>query len=340
LGGNGIEPGPAFLQEVDDMSFRELSQPIRGIVPPMVTPLAGPDRLDEAALERLVDHLYAGGVHGLFLLGSCGEGPSVSHRVRRELIDRTCAQVDGRMPILVGITDPCYAESIRLAEDAADAGADAVVLSAPYYFPIEQADLVAYVERLASEAPLPVTLYNMPSLTRTSFELETIGRLMDVPSIVGLKDSSGDLEYFRQVRDMARGRRDWSLLIGQEHLLVQALELGANGGVCGGANVWPQLFVQLYEAVLATTETSIAEQGDVVPQLVDQADRLARIYRVGSETITAPSVIKGLKSALAALGITGDEVAEPLNRLSPAERHKFEAILRELGLTANVAPRA
>jgi 4-hydroxy-tetrahydrodipicolinate synthase len=76
--------------------------------------------------------------------------------------------------------------------------------------------------------------------------------------------------------------------VGPEELLVQALELGADGGVSGGANVWPQLFVQIYEATLATTETSIAEQGDVLPYLVDRADRLAQIYRVGSETITAP----------------------------------------------------
>ncbi len=322
------------------MSFRELSQPIRGIVPPMVTPLAGPDRLDEAALERLVDHLFAGGVHGLFLLGSCGEGPSMSHRVRRELIDRTCAQVDGRMPVLVGITDPCYAESVRLAEHAADAGADAVVLSAPFYYPIGQEDLAAYVERLASEVPLPVTLYNMPSLTKTSFELPTIQRLMDVSSIIGIKDSSGDLVYFQKLRELTRARQDWSLLVGPEELLVQALELGADGGVSGGANVWPQLFVQIYEATLATTETSIAEQGDVLPYLVDQADRLAQIYRIGAETISAPSVIKGLKSALAALAITGDEVAEPLRRHSCVERKKIEAILRELGLTAKVAPQA
>ena len=117
------------------------------------------------------NYLVAGGVHGLFILGSCGEGPSLSHRVRRQLIDRTCAHVDGRIPVLVGITDTVLCRVAALAEHAADAGADAVVLSAPYYFPIDQADLVAYVQRLAREVPLPVTLYNMPALTRMSFEL-------------------------------------------------------------------------------------------------------------------------------------------------------------------------
>jgi len=312
------------------MTTCELAQPLRGIIPPMVTPLAGSDQLDEPALERIVDYLVTGGVHGLFILGSTGEGPSISHRVRRELIDGTCARVDGRLPVLVGVTDPCYAESLLLARHAADAGADAVVLSAPYYFPIEQADLLAYAQRFAREAPLAVTLYNMPALTHTSFEVATVERLMDEPAIVGLKDSSGDLGYFREVRQLMRQRDDWSLLVGQEHLLVQALELGADGGVCGGANVWPQLFVQIYEATLATTEMAIAEQGDMLPSLVDQADRLARIYQLDSGPVTAPSVIKGLKAALATLNICREKVAQPLRPVSPVERRQIEAILREL----------
>jgi 4-hydroxy-tetrahydrodipicolinate synthase len=314
------------------MPICELAQPLRGIIPPLVTPLAGPDELDDAALERLVEYLVSGGVHGLFILGSTGEGPSLSHRVRRQLIDRTCSQIDGRIPVLVGITDPCYTESLLLAQHATDAGADAVVLSAPYYFPIEQADLVAYAQRLARESPLPVTLYNMPALTRTCFEVATVARLMDEPAIVGIKDSSGDLDYLDKIRDLARQRGDWSVLVGQEHLLVQALELGADGGVCGGANVWPRLFVQIYETTLATTETAIAEQGDVLPSLVDQADRLARIYRLGSGAISAPSVIKGLKAALATLNICRDEVAQPLQPLSSVERQQIETIVRELGI--------
>lgn len=319
------------------MTICELADSLHGIVPPIVTPLAGPDQLDEAALERLIDYLIAGGVHGLFILGSTGEGPSISGQVRRQLIDRTCAQVDGRIPVLVGITDPSYAESLLLAQHSADAGADAVVLSAPYYFPIEQVDLLAYAKRFAREAPLPVTLYNVPSLTRMIFETATVERLMDEPGIVGIKDSSGDVDYMRKLLDLARQRDDWSLLIGQEHLLVQALELGADGGVCGGANVWPQLFVQIYEATLATTDKAIAEQGDVLSQLVDKSHQLAGIYQLGSGPITAPSVIKGIKAALAALNICSDEVAQPLQPLSPVERSQIETILREIGIQPALA---
>ena len=112
-----------------------LKLPLRGIVPPMVTPLIDRDTLDRAGLERLLEHILAGGVHGLFILGTTGEGPSLSYRLRRELIDQVCRQVAGRVPVLVGITDTAYVESLNVARHAAAAGVAAVVLAPPYYMP-------------------------------------------------------------------------------------------------------------------------------------------------------------------------------------------------------------
>ena len=304
------------------MAFRELVQPLRGIIAPMVTPLAAADELDVPGLERLVKHLVTGGVHGLFLLGTCGEGTSLSYRLRRELVDRVCRQVDGRIPILVSVTDTSYVESVALAAHAADAGADAVVVAPPYYLPVDQAELLAYVERLAGDVSLPVVLYNMPSLTKVEFEPATVRRLMDVEAIVGIKDSSGNLDYFQQVRQLTRERPDWFLLMGPEHLLARAIALGGDGGVSGGANVCPQLFVQIYE-------TAIAGQTDTLAGLVEQANLLGQIF--GTETITAPSVIKGIKAALSILGICNDLVAPPLACLIPSDRQRIAGVLESLG---------
>src|SRR5437867_688401 len=116
----------------------------RGIFPPMVTPLRDRDTLDVAGVERLIEHIIAGGVHGLFILGTTGEAPSLSYRLRRELIERTCRQVAGRVPVLVGVTDTAFVEAIDLARVAADAGAKALVLAAPYYFPNSQPELLEY----------------------------------------------------------------------------------------------------------------------------------------------------------------------------------------------------
>src|SRR5262249_46094961 len=157
------------------------------------------DELDLQGLERLVEHLITGGVHGLFVLGSTGEGPSLTHRLQREMVERTTELVAGRVPVLVGITDPSLAEALDLAEFAADAGAQAVVAAPPPYFPPSQAELVAFMERLAEEQPLPLLLYNMPGMTKVRFEPDTVRRLMEVEKIAGLKDSSADMIAFHRV---------------------------------------------------------------------------------------------------------------------------------------------
>jgi 4-hydroxy-tetrahydrodipicolinate synthase len=299
------------------------AEPLRGIVVPMVTPLAAVDELDAAGLERLVDRLLAGRVHGLFLLGTCGEGPSLSGRLQRELVERACQQVGGRVPVLVGITDSSLAATVAMARHAAEAGAAAVVTAAPFYYPISQNELVAYAEQLAAASPLPVMLYNMPALTKVTFAPETVRRLMDRPRVIGLKDSSGDIDYFRRVRELTRGRADWSLLMGPEHLLAEAIELGGDGGVSGGANVCPELYVQLYEAARA-------DFSDETALLRTKAATLGHIYSVGE--FSAASVVKGLKAALSLLGVCSGLPCPPLAPLSASQLDQVEKILRSLGV--------
>src|SRR5512140_1176965 len=121
-----------------------MKRPLKGIVPPMVTPLLDRDQLDLDGLERLTDHILSGGVSGLFILGTTGEGPSLSYRLRGELIRRVCQPVKNRVPVLVGITDTAFVESVNLARAAAQAGADAVVVAPPYYLPEAQPELLEY----------------------------------------------------------------------------------------------------------------------------------------------------------------------------------------------------
>src|SRR5947208_2787955 len=126
------------------MSEATLARPLRGIIPPLATPLLDDDRLDHAGLERLVEHVLAGRVQGLFLLGSTGEGPSLDYDLRRELVERVSEQTAGRVPLLVGITDTSFAEARHMAEWARKCGAAAVVAAPPCYFAPSQADLVVY----------------------------------------------------------------------------------------------------------------------------------------------------------------------------------------------------
>jgi len=200
--------------------MKTTKEPLCGIVPPLVTPLLGRDQLDVAGLERLLERLLGGGVHGVFILGTTGEAPSLSYRLRREVIDRACKIVRGRVPVLVGITDTSMVESVNLARHAADAGAQALVTAAPFYFPVGQPELVEWVQQLLPELPLPVYLYNMPQMTKVQFEAELVTRLTQMKGIAGLKDSSGDLNYYRKLLEIAQARPDWRVFVGPEHLLV------------------------------------------------------------------------------------------------------------------------
>ncbi len=306
-----------------------LPRPLRGIVPPMVTPLSDRDTLDEAGLQRLVEHILAGGVQGLFILGTSGEGPSLSYRLRCQVIDRVCEQVAHRVPVLVGISDTSLVESLNLADYAADAGAEAVVLAPPYYYPAGQAELLRYVEQMAAALPLPVFLYNLPSHTKLSFEPETVGRLIEIPDVVGLKDSSGDMVYFHRIHRLARQRADWTLLVGPEELLAEAVLLGAEGGISGGANVCPRLYVELYEAASRGDLTRTAE---LHAKVIEISQTIYRVARHGAR------VVAGLKCTLACLGICDDLMAEPFGRLGEGERRMFEDHLAELELPME-APR-
>jgi len=292
----------------------------RGIVPPLVTPLDDRDKLDCPGTRRLLEHVIQGGVSGIFILGTTGEAPSLSYRLRRDFIQLVTETVAQRVPVLVGITDTSLVESLRLAEFAEAAGADAAVLSTPYYFPAGQTELIQYIADIVDSLPLPLMLYNMPSLTKIWFEIDTLRTLTQHEQIVGVKDSSGDLQYFQQLLQLKAMRPDWSMLIGPEHLTAEAVCMGADGGVNGGANIYPQLFVDLYQAALSGN----AHQVDVLSQRVD---RLQQIYAVGKY---ASRFIKATKCALSIHGICSDHMAEPFNHFMPPQRAQVKEILARM----------
>jgi dihydrodipicolinate synthase/N-acetylneuraminate lyase len=300
-----------------------LPRPLRGIIPPLATPLLDEDRLDHSGLERLVEHVLAGGVHGLFLLGSTGEGPSLAYNLRRELVERVAEQVAGRVPLLVGITDTSFAEARQMAEWSAECGAAAVVAAPPCYFAPSQAEMVSYFTLLATQIELPLFLYNMPLHVKVHIEPDTVSRLLEVPAIVGLKDSSAQMIYFHRVRQITAARPDFTLLMGPEELMAEGVLVGGHGGICGGANLAPRLYVELYEA---------ARRGDLpaVRLLHDRVMRLSNsLYSIGPAN---SAYLRGLKCALACLGLCDDYLAQPFTKFGPGERALIEERLRELAL--------
>lgn len=305
------------------MSSRLTQAPVHGIIPPMATPLAGPDELDVHGLGRLIEHILEGGVHGLFILGTTGEGPALSYKIRRELIERTCRQVAGRVPVLVGVTDSAYPEMLQMTECAAASGANAVVVAPPFYFPLSQSDLLRLVEGLSSHSALPLYLYNQPELTKTSFTPETVERASGIPGIAGIKDSSGELDYLKAVLGRMRGHPEFAVLVGPEHLLHEALRSGAHGGVPGGANIFPKLPVRLYRAFLDGNEA-------IARELQEQMVTLGRPIWERSEA--GPGYLRRLKCALNLMGLCLASPAWPCIESTAEERLEMERHLRKHGI--------
>ena len=296
--------------------------PLCGIIPPLVTPLKNNETLDVESLERLIEHLIAGGVHGLFILGTTGEEQSLSYQVRKQMIQESCRINRGRLPLLVCITDTSIVESIRLAQVAADCGADGVVSAPPYYFATGQPELAQFYEELVPQLPLPVFLYNMPSHVKVSFAPDTVRRIAQNPRVIGFKDSSANAVYFQSVMYKMKERPDFAMLVGPEEITGECVLLGGHGGINGGANMFPELYVGMYDAAKAHDIDRVLRLQQYIMQISTS------IYTVGQH---GSSYLKGLKCALSILGVINDDfVASPFYKFNAPERDKIRQALAAL----------
>ena len=294
--------------------------PLKGIIPPMITPLKSNDELDRPGVEKLIEHIIEGGVHGLFLLGTNGEGPSLSYRIKKEFLKLSCEIIKGRVPVLVGITDSAFSEAIEMAEYSKSVGADSVVVAPPFYFPATETEMINYVEKLAPALPLPFVLYNMPMHTKINLSIPTIRRAREL-GCLGVKDSSGDMANLYMLIDAFKEDQNFAIFAGTELYLPDAVMGGAHGAVAGGANVFPKLFVDLYNAALKKDHEKITYLRDQI------------IWLCNTMYVVSPSAARitiSFKTALSILGICSDEMALPLRKLEGADREKIAAYLKEM----------
>lgn len=292
---------------------------IEGIIPPIITPLKNNKQLDVKGLENLIEHIISGGVHGLFVLGTTGEATNLSYTLRKEIIKKTSEIVSGRVPVLIGITDTSVMDSIEIAEFAKLCNADAVVISAPYYLPISQQEMVDYLKYLVPQLSLPFMMYNMPSCTKLHMTLETIEAARKLGAI-GLKDSSGDWSYLKSAIEKFKEFPDFSILCGTEIQLPETMAAGGNGAVAGGANMFPQLYVDFYEA-------SKKQDAKKLKELLNKIEQVNELfYSVGKES---SKYIKSIKAVLAEMGICEGFVAQPFSRFTANEQEQIRKNLLE-----------
>src|SRR5947208_518765 len=222
---------------------------IRGIIPPVATPMQANEDLDLPRLEWFLDRLIAGGVHGIFVLGTNSEFYGLDENEKQQVIATTVAHVRGRVPVFAGTGAETTREAVRLTKMAEREGANGVSVITPYFVNPSQQEIADHFRRIAENTALPVILYNNPGTCGgVKIEVDTVGRLAEIPNILGIKDSSGDLqntnEYLRVVPDR------FSVLQGRDTLIFQSMMFGARGAVPATANVAPKILVDIYESFI------------------------------------------------------------------------------------------
>lgn len=291
---------------------------LAGIIVPLLTPLRTDETLDEAALEKLINHALGGGARGIFLLGSTGEFPLIEAATRTALISAARELTRGRAPLLVGICELNTRRAIAAGQQAVKLGADAVVAAAPYYYRHRQSELITHFTQIAAAVAAPVVLYNIPQNVKVSLDAETVWRLAEVPNIVGLKDSAGDLAMFQKYLAARQVRPDFSLAQGSELVAALSLVRGADGLVLGLSNVVPRLCRELFDYV----------RGGELEKAWQLQTQLAELQSI----VKYKSGFAGMKTAGYLLGLCGLTISAPFERLDAEQSERVRQTLVKLEL--------
>ena len=300
---------------------------LNGIIPPVATPYTADYEIDKTSLRRVIRHLLDGGVHGLFMLGSTSECVFLNARQRADVLEVAVAEAKGKVPILAGILDTSTDHCINHAHQARELGADALVLTAPYYTRTSQPEIVDHFSFVREAVDLPIIAYDIPVCVNIKLARETVRELYERKLVIALKDSSGDEGNLRMViRDFA-DCPDFAVFTGSETTVDYALLGGAHGCVPGLGNVDPAAYVRLYDA---------ARRGEWAAARKEQ-ERLIALFQIAFQglphTSMGASGVGGFKTAMQLMGLIEHRQMGRPNRLLPdAAVNRIREILIECGL--------
>jgi 4-hydroxy-tetrahydrodipicolinate synthase len=289
---------------------------VGGVIPPVVTPVDAEERVVDGTLRQIVDHVIAGGVHGILSLGSNGEFFGLDPEQQHRALSVTVEQAAGRVPVYMGIGAISTRECVRLARLGEREKAQAVTILPPMFLSPNDEELYRHFTAVADATSLPVLLYNNPDRMRSGISAGLLERLADVPNIVGIKDSSGDLTLTAEFIRRTRGR-GFKVLAGRDIMILGTLAYGGVGCVASTANVVPRLVVEIYDRFRA---------GDL-PGALEAQFRLAPLrmaFNLGSFPVAT-------KDCMRLLGFDVGEPILPNLRCSDANMDRLRKILDELG---------
>lgn len=286
-----------------------------GVVVPMVTPVTPNGFLDKPAVERIIKSFVNAGVSPL-LMGTTGEGNSVSTIDGQELIETAVKTAQGKITIYAGLTGNCFIEQLKQAGYYSASGADVIVATLPSYYSLTPEQMENYYLRLADSIKGPLMLYNIAATTHMSIPVDVVQRLADHPNIVGLKDSERDMERMEKCIAIAKNRDDFAYFCGWAAQSAKSLELGGNGIVPSTGNFVPGMFQDLYKA-------AVAGDMETAYRLQDETNEIAKIYQANR---TLGQSLTALKVMMQTRGLCTPDMLMPLTRLSEAEEAEITAI--------------
>jgi len=282
----------------------------------MATPLKKDGSLDSATTRILVDFLIDGGIDGLLPLGTSGEFALLSDSERREITNVVVDQANGRVPVVVGVSDPSIEKILQYSRYAKDAGADAIIAVPPYYFTTTNEGLYQFYKKLSEDTGMPLMIYNIPEWTHCLVPSDIVKRLADEKLVVGMKYTEYNFLTLLKFHQETKGKI--AIFTGSDALAYSNLEFGGSGAVIGISNVAPRESAKIFDAF---------KSGNLLKARESQMKLLPVIEAIGIGKFPA-----GLKEAMKLVGIPVGEVKRPLLPLTGVEKKRVRDLMRQSGL--------
>jgi 4-hydroxy-tetrahydrodipicolinate synthase len=278
---------------------------IKGIIVPILTPMHEDETVNYEELVNQIERLIATGVHGIFVFGTNGEGYILDEEEKAEIIRVAVKAVNGRVPVYAGTGCVSTRDTIRMSRKAKELGADVLSIITPSFAAASQEELIQHYETVANAVDMPILLYNIPARTGNALAPATVQKLSQVANIVGAKDSSGNFDNILQYIEKTRGGdKPFTVLSGNDSLILWTLLAGGKGAIAGCANVFPHTMVSIYEKFTARDLEKARRAQDSIRPFRD-------IFKFGN-----PNTI--VKTAVKELGYPVGLCRAPFNSLSPA----------------------
>ena len=290
---------------------------IKGIIPPVITPMNPDETVNLIELRNQVERQIAGGVHGIFPFGTNGEGYILDLKEKEEILEAVIDQVKGRIPVYAGTGCISTRDTIYMSKKAEQLGADALSIITPSFAVASQKELYDHYCEVAKHVNIPIILYNIPARTGNKLLPETVAKLAkDVDVILGAKDSSGDLEnlkaYIHLTRDLGK---PFAVLAGNDGNILPCLQEGGAGGVAGRANLYPATVASIYDHF-------VAGELDKAQEAQEAIKTIQRVFQFGN-----PNTI--IKKAVALMGYPVGDCRRPFNYLCDEGVEELKKVLAE-----------